>query len=51
MIKQKSSGASIDQELLDLPPEMFGRPKAKAGKWGSCLRVIDPVEASCTRLL
>lgn len=34
----------IDDEVVDLPPEQFGRPKAPAGTWGSAIRVIDPVE-------
>ena len=25
---------------------MFGRPKAPAGTWGSCIRIIDPVQAT-----
>lgn len=31
--------------MVNLPPEVFGRPKAPAGTWGSCIRIIDPVEA------
>ncbi|OAX33849.1 hypothetical protein K503DRAFT_836197 [Rhizopogon vinicolor AM-OR11-026] len=34
----------IDNEMLDLPPELFGRPKAAAGNWASAIRIIDPVE-------
>ncbi|OJA18672.1 hypothetical protein AZE42_08861, partial [Rhizopogon vesiculosus] len=34
----------IDDEMLDLPPELFGRPKAAAGNWASAIRIIDPVE-------
>jgi len=25
---------------------VFGRPKAPAGTWGSCIRIIDPVQAT-----
>lgn len=35
---------AIDQEMLELAPEDFGRPKAPAGTWASCIRVIDPIE-------
>ncbi|KAG2113360.1 CPSF A subunit region-domain-containing protein [Suillus cothurnatus] len=38
------AGQYIDQEMLDLPPEIFGRPKAAAGIWASAIRIIDPVE-------
>ena len=31
---------------MQLPPEVFGRPKAPAGTWGSCIRIIDPVQAT-----
>ena len=31
--------------MIDLPPDQFGRPKAAAGIWGSCIRIIDPIEA------
>ncbi|KAJ8584566.1 hypothetical protein M405DRAFT_774030 [Rhizopogon salebrosus TDB-379] len=34
----------IDNEMLDLPPEIFGRPKAAAGNWASAICIIDPVE-------
>ncbi|TFK22207.1 pre-mRNA-splicing factor RSE1 [Coprinopsis marcescibilis] len=40
----KSQGKKIDQEILDLPPTEFGRPKAPAGTWASNIRIIDPIE-------
>jgi splicing factor 3B subunit 3 len=36
----------INEDVLKLPPEVFGRPKAPAGTWGSCIRIIDPVQAT-----
>lgn len=41
---QRQQGRMIDDEVVDLPPEQFGRPKAPAGTWASCIRIIDPVE-------
>jgi hypothetical protein len=41
---QRASGSRIDEEMLDLPPEIFGRPKADSGTWASCVRVVDPIE-------
>ncbi|GAA6004559.1 hypothetical protein JCM10207_000934 [Rhodosporidiobolus poonsookiae] len=35
----------VDEELLELPAKEFGLPRAPAGTWGSCLRIIDPVAA------
>ena len=29
---------------MSLPPEQFGRPKAAAGTWASCIRIISPLE-------
>lgn len=34
----------IDQEMLELPAETFGRCKAPAGTWASAIRIIDPIE-------
>lgn len=41
---QRQQGKKIDEEVLNLPPEVFGRPKAPAGTWASNIRIIDPVE-------
>ena len=38
-------GKKIDTEVVNLPAEVFGRPKAPAGTWGSSIRIIDPIEA------
>ncbi|CAE6440620.1 unnamed protein product, partial [Rhizoctonia solani] len=40
----KQAGKRIDQELVDLPAEDFGLPRAGAGQWASCIRIIDPTE-------
>lgn len=31
----------------NLPEAVFGAPKAGAGMWASCLRVMDPVSGAC----
>ncbi|KAG6877888.1 pre-mRNA-splicing factor rse1 [Termitomyces sp. T159_Od127] len=41
----RRQGKSIDNEVINLPPETFGRPKAPAGTWASAVRIIDPIEA------
>ncbi|KAH7888865.1 CPSF A subunit region-domain-containing protein [Phlebopus sp. FC_14] len=41
----RQAGKMIDEEMLELPPELFGRCKAPAGTWASAIRIIDPVEA------
>jgi splicing factor 3B subunit 3 len=43
---QRKQGKRIDDEVVQLPPQIFGRPKAAAGTWASCIRIIDPVEVS-----
>ncbi|KAI0349483.1 hypothetical protein OH77DRAFT_1594212 [Trametes cingulata] len=40
--KLHANGASFDRDILELPQRVFGRPKAPAGTWKSCIRVIDP---------
>lgn len=30
--------------MLELPAEVFGRSKAPAGTWASCIRIVDPAE-------
>ena len=42
---QCRQGENIDTEVVNLPADIFGRPKAPAGTWGSCIRIIDPIEA------
>ncbi|KAF9073666.1 CPSF A subunit region-domain-containing protein [Rhodocollybia butyracea] len=41
----RQQGKKIDQEVIDLPAEVFGRPKAPAGTWGSAIRIVDPAKA------
>jgi hypothetical protein len=41
---KRNQGKRIDDEIIQLPPEVFGRPKAPAGTWASCIRIIDPIE-------
>lgn len=43
---QRQKGKRIDEEVVQLAPELFGRPKAPAGTWASCIRIIDPVEVT-----
>ncbi|KZV82735.1 hypothetical protein EXIGLDRAFT_742284 [Exidia glandulosa HHB12029] len=33
-----------DRDVLELPAEVFGHPRAPAGTWASCVRILDPVE-------
>jgi len=30
---------------------VFGRPKAPAGTWGSCIRIIDPIENKTIKVI
>lgn len=39
----RAAEIEVDDEALELDPREFGLPRAPAGTWGSCLRVIDPV--------
>jgi hypothetical protein len=44
LVIQRKTGKQIDEEVVNLPPEVFGRPKAPAGTWASGIRIIDPIE-------
>lgn len=35
----------INQEILQLPSEQFGYPRAEAGNWASCVGVYDATVA------
>lgn len=39
----RAAEIEVDDEALALDAKEFGLPRAPAGTWGSCLRVIDPV--------
>ena len=43
---QRSQKKAVDEAVLELPVEQFGHPKAPAGTWGSCIRIVDPIEVS-----
>jgi splicing factor 3B subunit 3 len=43
---QRSQKKAVDEEVVELPVEQFGRPRAPAGTWGSCVRIVDPIEVS-----
>ncbi|KAI0771833.1 hypothetical protein BC629DRAFT_1595569 [Irpex lacteus] len=41
----------VDENLLDLPPDVFGRPKAPTATWASGIRIIDPVNATIVNFI
>lgn len=43
---QRAAGMDVDEEVAELPADVFGLPRAGAGNWASCVRIIDPVEVS-----
>ncbi|KAG9012521.1 pre-mRNA-splicing factor rse1 [Tulasnella sp. JGI-2019a] len=51
LAKLKSKGKQIDQQVIDLPPEIFGRPRVAAGKWGSCIRIVDPIQGTSVHVV
>ena len=48
---QRASGKTVDEEMVSLAPEQFGRPKAPAGTWASCIRIIDPTQNSTVAVI
>ncbi|KAI0744105.1 CPSF A subunit region-domain-containing protein [Daedaleopsis nitida] len=47
----REKGRMIDEEMVSLPPELFGRPKAAAGTWASCIRIINPLESQTVNVI
>ncbi|KAF8580455.1 hypothetical protein K439DRAFT_1654330 [Ramaria rubella] len=45
------NGKMIDQEMVNLHPATFGRVKAPAGTWASCIRIIDPVQSTTVAMI
>ncbi|RKP23263.1 hypothetical protein SYNPS1DRAFT_24724 [Syncephalis pseudoplumigaleata] len=43
-ICQSAEGDIVDQEVLDLPPELFSHLRAPSGQWASCIRLLSPFE-------
>ncbi|KAJ3569371.1 hypothetical protein NP233_g5100 [Leucocoprinus birnbaumii] len=46
----RQQGKQINEEVLNLPPETFGRPKAPPGTWSSNIRILDPVDGKTISL-
>ena len=44
LILQRKAGQRIDEDVVNLPADIFGRPKAPAGTLASGIHIIDPVE-------
>ncbi|KAJ3532553.1 hypothetical protein NMY22_g7695 [Coprinellus aureogranulatus] len=42
--KLRQEGKHVDDEIINLPPAEFGRPKQPSGTWAANVRIIDPVE-------
>ena len=50
---EQGAAAQMAQEFLseDLPESMFGAPKAGAGMWASCVRLMHPTEGKTLQLV
>ena len=51
ILDQMSRGKAVDEEVVNLPVTEFGRVKAPAGTWGSCIRIIDPTQNSTVAVI
>nr|CAG8441343.1 1268_t:CDS:10 [Entrophospora candida] len=40
-----NAGTEVNESIFDLPQEILGLPKAEAGKWASCIRVVNPFQS------
>ncbi|KIL68220.1 hypothetical protein M378DRAFT_158762 [Amanita muscaria Koide BX008] len=47
----RSKGKPIDEDVLNLSPEVFGRARGSAGTWASNIRIIDPIEAKTIHVI
>lgn len=50
-IKKEIAENTQDEEYLGLPEDLIGVPVALEGKWGSCIRMVDPSELKTLDLL
>ena len=50
---EQEAAAQMAQEFLaeDLPESTFGAPKAGAGMWASCIRLMHPTEGKTLQLI
>lgn len=50
---EQEAAAQMAQEFLaeDLPESIFGAPKAGAGMWASCIRLMHPTEGKTLQLI
>jgi len=50
---KQEAAAMMAQEFLseDLPESIFGAPKAGAGMWASCVRLMHPTEGKTLQLV
>ena len=44
MIKQEIANTTNDQDYLKVKEDQIGTPFAGEGRWGSCIRMIEPNE-------
>ncbi|KAI9595999.1 mono-functional DNA-alkylating methyl methanesulfonate N-term-domain-containing protein [Syncephalis fuscata] len=52
IIAEKSAeGDIVDQEVLDLAPELFNHLRAPSGQWASCIRLLSPFEGETLQLI
>ncbi|KAI8608941.1 CPSF A subunit region-domain-containing protein [Chytriomyces sp. MP71] len=49
--KMNEMDESADGVFQELPPEQFGLPRADVGKWGSCVRLINPMSMESTSVI
>ncbi|KAL1922827.1 uncharacterized protein VTP21DRAFT_9203 [Calcarisporiella thermophila] len=41
----------VDGEAEEIPPEIIGLPRAPAGRWGSCIRILNPLQGETVSML
>ncbi|TPX70379.1 hypothetical protein SpCBS45565_g01800 [Spizellomyces sp. 'palustris'] len=50
-IAEKADQMDEGEEYEELPPEQFGLPRAEAGKWASCIRILNSMTSETAHLL
>jgi splicing factor 3B subunit 3 len=48
---KSSEGDIVDQDVLDLPPEVFGNLPAPSGYWASCIRILSPFDGETLQMI
>ncbi|KAI9279118.1 CPSF A subunit region-domain-containing protein [Sporodiniella umbellata] len=51
IIEKENEGFEIDDDITNLDPLQFGHVRNAAGKWASCIRLVEPFEGKTLEMI